>query len=188
MALIFCQSCISILSEYYEYKDETVMRRPTVWRVAVANDSVWRRSLDSEQLQRAVRSDWKHYRDAQTVSLCDCMAVSPYHHGNSSSSSSWCMQLMTTRVWTDIYDCVITTQHCRSVAARPHRYALHKMRPIVADVAWFNCLCVSLWVATVSRTKTAGCPRNHVLGAGQDPPGKGHFFVRAEILVTLLNS
>ena len=52
MALIFCQSCISILSEYYEYKDEIVMRRPTVWRVAVANDSVWRRSLDSEQLGR----------------------------------------------------------------------------------------------------------------------------------------
>ena len=41
----------SIIHEYY-YRHTERDRRPTEWRVAVANDFVWRSSLDGEQLRR----------------------------------------------------------------------------------------------------------------------------------------
>ena len=59
------------------------------------------------------------------------------------------------------------------------------MRSIATDVAWSVHLCVSLWVTTVSRTRTAEPlevpfgtwtrvgPRNHVLDrGGKSPPGE----------------
>ena len=86
--------------------------------------------------------------------------------------------------------------HIFSLVCRLHRYAYHKMWPIVTDVLWSfcSCLCVSvcLFDTTMSLTEMAElidmrfgmCIQvNHVLSAGPDFPLRGGIHIHTNIQI-----